>query len=539
MGDKDIELNLGTLNEALRSELLYRRHMRAWQFERELKKRMDDLRVRLDELVDGNGLDPKVVEKTTEVEALWKAAEKEHEAYAAAHAESIQKAKDHEARRKKMNNDLFDEISLLRSEEYRRGRIKALAGAGIDLGITERQLVSGNLTNTQVLALLDMDKFSTIVDGAETDDTAKAIAIAQKELVAAGQTGPLPENLNGLEGVIALDAATTEAEWASKPMLQRQLDLIAVASARMPWTTSQDIGALATDMEVTTGITFVEVESGRAVDKDGHRYTYEDYLTGSTPLRPGGDSFKVLLDRHRERAGFEYEGQAFRPRGSDGFAPLNPRFVAPQSLSAGEMKLVFLRMGEANPRRLANYQKLLKDAGFIREDEEFAPGHFDTTTSRAFEEALGRGHWEALATGKTFSEWLNQEAKAVSAVRNASGGGGRRAFSTTDPVALNMTIDAAGQQILGRNLTPEERAGIAERIHSMEVSEGGKTSGEVVSIDAGAQAADLVRQAHPDDAKAHDLAASFDMFAGIIGAGMGLGDRQESFGGSTIGLNTL
>lgn len=303
------------------------------------------------------------------------------------------------------------------------------------------------------------------------------------------------------------------------------------------------IGVLAEDPDAI-GVRFVD-KKGKRVDEKGRPYTADDYINGDVPLDVDKDSLDIAIGKALPQTltrGKSKNDRVGRPGAMTAWTL--------ESASPGEMMIRFMALQDQGPQGkmvLAEYQKRLENGGFLQEGD-YVPGTWGTNTQGAFEDFVGFAYPQALAQrtlggGSNIDDILksqegNKAAALAAANAGGGGGGGGSAWAVTDEVALNMIADQAGQSLLGRNLTQDERASIVTKIKGLENAEGAKSAGAIQSIDPSARAEDLIRQMLPNDTKAHDMAGAFDMFAGLLGEGMGLGSSTPAFGASTVGTNT-
>jgi len=527
---------------------------------------------------DGKGEGEELfIERVNNYDARAQAAAEEYNRWTMDNKQGLERLDAWEESQKNDNQNFNNQVSKLqgdakyRQERYARVNSVRLANGQAPIVISQQRLEDGNLSDTEVVALMNPAEFTDENVEARADMERARTQLEDKRWVEnqwterrkrfeenneiwvpdedgkGGSFQPLmTEEGNGTvlikddgsvyvggQRILGDRAAQIENQYAwfrdgDNKSRDQVLANIMVGDDRIFGDTS---GWNIYDDSVLDQIRFVDpayaldedaagpLSQHYAADLDGNAFTIDDYLYGDRMLVPDEDSLRVALNNQQA-----------------------------QPLTQAEVYFKIKSLAQSDPVRFKQYQKALYLGGFLSKPanagETWNPsGIMDQETDVALQEAVGYGYNEAWRNGQTFDSWLYTQVDAgtqdQSGSGSGSGSGAANAWAVTDEVSLNMIVDTAGQSLLGRNLKPDERAQIVERIQAMENAEGQKTSGAIQTIDPTAQAENMIRELHPDAAKAHDVAGTFDMFADILGAGLGLAGGSSSFGSAPTGPNTL
>jgi hypothetical protein len=435
--------------------------------------------------------------------------------------------------------DQIDRLML--DEEWRRHQANTLKGRGIS--ISEKALADPSvMSQDELLSMIDgskVDRASNVaIRGARerqllrSNSDPKAVVLSIQQKINEGTaTAEDYAKLGGGGGVGVEEAAVLA--WQQTPEDVRQEAIDKYLNAVLAYTPEELASALAADPD-GLGIRYRDAQ-GHTVDKDGNPWTAQDFLTGDVPLQIDETSLTTAVGKLLPQYN-DYRGR-------------NPKYgfhLEDPYLQPADMMIRFLMLPTMGPQgvmQLAEYQKRLENADYL-DPTDYQAGVFNNATADAFQQLFALAFPETFITGGTIDEVLTRqegaraERLAEEAAARGGGGGGGGAYSVSDEVGLAMIADQAGQTLLGRNLTLEERDMIVSKIQGLEAAEGQKTSGPIQAIDPMARAEAMIREMAPDDTKAHDMAAAFDMFAGLLGENMGLGNSVAAFGRSTIGTNT-
>lgn len=180
-------------------------------------------------------------------------------------------------------------------------------------------------------------------------------------------------------------------------------------------------------------------------------------------------------------------------------------------------------------QELAFVQQLLYNAGFL-DDEPLEWGRYDPDEIDG--EAWKRVVQLAAKARRDPMELL-QEYAGLGAGEKRRGRRGEKARPKPNIVLsskddIQAIANETARNVLGRKLTDEEAAAIIAKFHARERSDAQRANAAAESETGGVTVEDgvsgqtlaenLVREARPVEARAHDTAQAFESFLGIIGA---------------------
>jgi hypothetical protein len=209
----------------------------------------------------------------------------------------------------------------------------------------------------------------------------------------------------------------------------------------------------------------------------------------------------------------------------------NPTFDVPKHLTTTQAAEVVKGWGRGgDTEKFKAFQQQLWDAGFYTGASYYgngatAPlfGVLDDDSLNAIEDYFT--FYMHVQPGVPVDEHLAGLSGTRERFNRAANGGGGSGAQALEMPVLRGIIEEAGRQLLGYSLPEDQVMTLAGVIRN---SSSGTSSGE-----AQYDAMDRIREQYSVDAGAHDLAATFDMFASLLGAGGSTGTGQ--FGTTEVG----
>jgi len=433
------------------------------------------------------------------------------------------------------------QVAFMASDKGKKAMKDRAKRLGINL--SDAQLESGRISPVVVVALMDAE------DGKLSEEQAARIKAAQTRVEKVALNAPTgstvgPLGVTNPDGSLSVGFGKKDRKYAGLEKFGPEADYSARVSAASdlyrtanPFFAPGNIEGTGYDDAVLMlsgdeDIRFVD-SKGNKRNKNGKLYTFDDYVNGEIRLDIDEDSLNMLVGKQPDLstpALKAIKGETVTKTGT-------------VTMSGVDTFWYFVQMSKNDPAKFTEFQSRLDAADFFGGDA-FVAGKFDPATQAALSQFLGYAGTYGSAANLTFDELLYdlRDRKEITegwgggGFGGGGGGGGASAWAVTDEVALQQVADMAGKTLLGRNLTESERAQVVGQIKTLENAEGQKQSGAIQSIDPQARAEDIVRNMFPNDSKAHDMAGAFDMFAGILDAGLGLG--SGGFGQSSIPTGT-
>lgn len=342
------------------------------------------------------------------------------------------------------------------------------------------------------------------------DAEAAALELINKSVVQRGTITPIvvaPEDttsLNAQGQVVATPASGVQPRSTFQ-------DLVDQYSAEQDPTTQRPGYQTASDVELL----FRDYTPGAAITNYMTNIGQEAATSAALGLTPREDPTRMRLE-----PGPVAVGPYMRPganqaefRKSQGIYTLSEMASLPKTLKRDELIKLTDRMVKA---------------GLFTQIEGGEP-----TVMGDFNDPQFKKAWEQLLStsyrgGKPVYQLIDEATESYQAQLEAEKEAAGKRAVLTDPARLRVRGDELGQELIGRNLTREERNQLTAFIHGLERKEAGakaelaadeEASGEVIATDWEAQMEEWIERTNPDEAAAKSGVGVYNTLTSLLGPG--------------------